>query len=44
MIGVLSPYLFRNRLKYMGYKYGCEVTEINEYLTTENMQQLWEYK
>jgi len=35
MIGVLSPYMFRQRLKYMGHKYGCEVTEVNEYKTTK---------
>ena len=35
MVGVLSPYMFRQRLKYMGYKYGTQVTEVNEYLTTK---------
>jgi len=35
MIGVLSPYTFRQRLKYMGNKYGSKVTEINEYKTTK---------
>ena len=35
MIGVLSPYLFRQRLMYMGYKYGSMVYEVDEYLTTK---------
>jgi len=35
MIGVLSPYLFRMRLIYMGYKYGSKVREVSEYLTTK---------
>lgn len=34
MVGVLSPYLFRQRLKYMGNKYGIDVSEENEYMTT----------
>ena len=34
MVGVLSPYLFRKRLIYMGYKYGSIVKEIDEYMTT----------
>ena len=35
MIGVLSPYKFRQILKYMGYKYGCQVIEVDEYMTTK---------
>ena len=35
MLGVLSPYLFRQRLIHMGYKYGCWIYEENEYLTTQ---------
>lgn len=35
MVGVLSPYLFRQRLKYMGNKYGANVEEEDEYLTTK---------
>ena len=35
MIGVLSPHMFRQRLKYMGHKYGCKVTEVSEYKTTK---------
>ncbi len=34
-IGILSPYTFRQILKHMGNKYGAEVFEINEYLTTK---------
>ena len=35
MIGVLAPYLFRQRLAYMGNKYGTFVGEVDEYLTTQ---------
>ena len=35
MIVVLSPYLFRQRLIYMGNKYGSMVYEVDEYLTTK---------
>jgi len=35
MIGVLSPYQFRQILKYMGHKYGCQVIEVDEYMTTK---------
>ena len=35
MIGVLAPSLFRQRLVYMGNKYGAEVSEVNEFLTTK---------
>ena len=35
MVGVLAPYLFRERLKYMGNKYGCFVGEVKEYLSTK---------
>ena len=35
MIGVLAPYLFRQRLAYMGNKYGSFVGEVDEYLTTK---------
>jgi transposase len=34
MLGILSPYLFKQRLTYMGYKYGALVTKVSEYLTT----------
>ena len=32
---ILSPYAFRQRLQYMGYKYGTPVKEVSEYLTTK---------
>ena len=35
MIGILSPYQFRQILIYMGYKYGSIVHEVSEYLTTK---------
>ncbi|AVG46740.1 hypothetical protein [Acanthamoeba polyphaga mimivirus] len=35
MVGVLSPYLFRQRLNHMAHKYGATVFEVNEYLTTK---------
>lgn len=35
MVGVLSPYRFRQILKYMGNKYGVSVNEVSEYLTTQ---------
>ena len=35
MIGVLAPYLFRQRLAYLGNKYGTFVGEVDEYLTTK---------
>ena len=35
MVGVLSPYLFRQRLIHMGHKYGSNVVEVSEYLTTK---------
>ena len=35
MIGVLAPYMFRQRLAYMGAKYGTFVGEVDEYLTTK---------
>jgi len=35
MVSILSPYLFRQRLKYMGSKYGANVVEVNEYKTTK---------
>jgi IS605 OrfB family transposase len=39
MISVLCPYQFRQILKYMGNKYGVNVYEINEYLTTQTCSQ-----
>lgn len=30
-----SPYLFGERLTYMGYKYGSSVTKVSEYLSTQ---------
>lgn len=35
MIGILSPYAFRQILKHMGNKYGTQVIEVDEYLTTK---------
>ena len=35
MLGVLAPYMFRQRLIHMGYKYGCWVYEEDEYMTTQ---------
>jgi len=35
MVGTLSPSLFRRILKYMGDKYGSNVYNTNEYLTTQ---------
>ena len=35
MLQTLSPYKFRERLKYMGYKYATMVKEVSEYLTTK---------
>ena len=35
ILQTLSPYLFRERLTYMGYKYGCRVKEVSEYTTTK---------
>ena len=35
IISTTSPYLFRMRLTYMGYKYGSKVIPVNEYLTTK---------
>ena len=34
MLQTLSPYQFRQIMKYMGYKYGTLVTEVSEYQTT----------
>ena len=34
MLRTLSPYQFRQTLKYMGYKHGCIVKEVSEYQTT----------
>ncbi|BCS83142.1 putative transposase [Cotonvirus japonicus] len=35
MVGVLSPYLFRQRLNHMAHKYGATIFEVDEYLTTK---------
>ena len=35
MVGVLAPYLFRQRLGHMGRKYGAFVGEVSEYLSTK---------
>ena len=35
MLQTLAPYKFRQRLMYMGNKYGCHVREVDEYLTTK---------
>ena len=35
MMKILSPYSFRQRLRYMGYKYGTSVKEVSEFLTTK---------
>ena len=35
MLQTLAPYKFRQRLMYMGNKYGCNVREVDEYLTTK---------
>ena len=35
LFGTLSHYTFRERLKYLGLKYGCIVEEVDEYETTK---------
>ena len=34
MLATMSPYLFRQVLQYMGFKYGCNVEEVSEFQTT----------